>query len=84
MIPSKYYFKTTEHLSPANSSKMHIEYKLSIAYVSQNSVCFKTSFVLIKNLPNSQVILGNPFLCLLYPFITDSKGLQKSWAKRKI
>ena len=23
----------------------------------------------------ARVILGNPFMCLLYPFITDSEGI---------
>ena len=33
-----------------------------------------TKFVLVKNMTD-RVILGNPFLCLLYPFITDNEGI---------
>ena len=53
---------------------MQIEFKISGAYVSQDNVCFKTTFVLVKNMTD-RVILGNPFMCLLYPFITDSEGI---------
>ena len=34
----------------------------------------KTTFVLVKNMTD-RVILGNLFMCLLYPFITDSEGI---------
>ena len=33
-----------------------------------------TKFVLVKNMTD-RVILGNPFLCLLYPFSTDNEGI---------
>ena len=33
-----------------------------------------TKFVLVKNMTD-RVILGNPFLCLLYPFTTDNEGI---------
>ena len=31
-------------------------------------------FVLVKNMTD-RVILGNPFMCLLYPFVTNSEGI---------
>ena len=34
----------------------------------------QTTFVLVKNMTD-RVILGNSFMCLLYPFITDSEGI---------
>jgi hypothetical protein len=37
-------------------------------------VCFKTSFVLVKNL-NDKVILGLPFIHLLYPFTIEEDGI---------
>ena len=40
----------------------------------QDNTCFKTTFVLVKNMTD-RVILGNPFMCLLYPFTTDSEGI---------
>ena len=53
---------------------MQIKFKIPKAYVCQDNTCFKTTFVLVKNMTD-RVILGNPFMCLLYPFITDSEGI---------
>ena len=53
---------------------MQIEFKIPKAHVCQDNTCFKTTFVLVKNMTD-RVILGNPFTCLLYPFITDSEGI---------
>ena len=53
---------------------MQIEFKIPKANVCQDNTCFKTTFVLVKNMTD-KVILGNPFMCLLYPFITDSEGI---------
>ena len=53
---------------------MQIEFKIPKAHVCQDNTCFKTAFVLVKNMTD-RVILGNPFMCLLYPFITDSEGI---------
>jgi hypothetical protein len=38
------------------------------------TVCFKTSFVHVKNL-NDKVILGLPFIHMLYPFTTEVDGI---------
>ena len=70
IIPSKYFKKTKERLT----SKMQIEFKIPKAHVCQDNTCFKTTFVLVKNMTD-RVILGNPFMCLLYPFITNSEGI---------
>ena len=53
---------------------MQIKYKIPKSHVCQDNMCFKTVFVLVKNMTD-RVILGNPFMCLLYPFITNSKGI---------
>ena len=53
---------------------MQIEFKILKAHICQDNTCFKTTFVLVKNMTD-RVILGNPFMCLLYPFITDSEGI---------
>ena len=53
---------------------MQIEFKIPNAHVCQDNTCFKTTFVLFKNMTD-RVILGNPFMCLLYPFFTDSEGI---------
>jgi hypothetical protein len=53
---------------------MQITFEISKAHVCQDNVCFKTSFVLVKNMTN-KVILGLPFITLLYPFTVDQDGL---------
>ena len=74
IIPSKYFKKTKERLTSASGGKMQIEFKIPNAHVCQDNTCFKTTFVLVKNMTD-RVILGNPFMCLLYPFTTNSEGI---------
>ena len=74
IIPSKYFKKTRERLTSASGGRMRIEFKIPNAHVCQDNTYFKTTFFLVKNMTN-RVILGNPFMCLLYPFITDSEGI---------
>jgi hypothetical protein len=61
-------------LRSANGSKMQITFEISKAHVCQDNVCFKTSFVLVKNMTD-KVILCLPFITLLYPFTTDQDRL---------
>ena len=74
IIPSKYFKKTRERLTSASGGKMQIEFKIPKAHVCQDNTCFKTTFVIVKNMTD-RVILRNPFMCLLYPFITNSEGI---------
>ena len=53
---------------------MNIQYKLSSAKICKGKICYNTSFVLIKSM-NACMILGTPFLTLLYPFHVTEKGL---------
>ena len=74
IIPSKYFKKTKERLTSTSGGKMQIEFKIPKINVCQDNTCFKTTFVLVKNMTD-RVILGNSFMCLLYAFITDSEGI---------
>ena len=74
IIPPRFYRKSKERLASASGGKMQIEYDIPQAEVCQGGISFMTKFVLVKNMTD-RVILGNPFLCLLYPFITDNKGI---------
>jgi hypothetical protein len=47
---------------------LNIEYKIHNAHICNDGVCFKTTFILVTNI-TSRIILGNPFLALLYHFI---------------
>ena len=53
---------------------MEIRYEISKAHICHNNVCFKTSFVLIRNMTH-KAILGLPFISLLYPFSIQNDGL---------
>jgi hypothetical protein len=68
IIPTKYYEKTTEKLHQASGTILNIEYKIPNAHICNDRVCFKTTFILVKNI-TSRIILGNPFLALLDHFI---------------
>jgi hypothetical protein len=65
LIPTKYYEKTTEKLLQASGASLNIEFKLPNAHVCRDGVCIKTTFILVKDI-TSKVILGNPFIALLY------------------
>jgi len=76
LIPSKYFEKSTERLNSASGDSLHIKYELNKAYVCQNDVCFPIPSVLVKNMKSDKVILGNPFLYLLYPISSiDETGI---------
>ena len=60
IIPSKYFKKSRERLTSESGEKMQIEFKIPKAHICQDNMCFKTTFVLVKNLAD-KVILGNPF-----------------------
>ena len=53
---------------------MQIKFKIPKAHVCQDNTCFKSTFVLVKNMTD-RVILGNPFMCLLYPIAVDGEGI---------
>ena len=48
--------------------------KLTKAYIYNNEINFRTPFFLTDKL-SFKVILGNPFLALLYPFFTTDNGI---------
>ena len=74
-MPLKYYEKSSERLTQANGENLIINYKIPNVYICNDGVCFETVFVLIKDL-SSKTILGNPFMALLYPFLTIAKGIK--------
>jgi hypothetical protein len=66
LIPAKYYEKTTEGLFQASGTSLNIDFGLPNAHIHKDGIFIKTTFVLVKNITN-KVILGNPFITLLYP-----------------
>ena len=74
LIPLKYYEKSFERLTQANVEKLIINYKMPNVHICNDEICFETIFVLIKGL-SSKIILGNPFMTLLYPFLTTDEWI---------
>ena len=75
LIPLKYYEKSFERLTQANGKKLIINYKIPNVHICNDGICFEIVFVLIKSLP-SKIILGNPFMALLYPFLTTYERIK--------
>ena len=74
LIPSKYYESTTDKWTQANGDRLKISNKLTKAYIHNNGINFRAPFFLTDKL-SSKVILGNPFLALLYPFSAADNGI---------
>ena len=83
LIPSKYYESTTDRLTQANGDRLKISNKLTKAYIHNNGINFRTPFFLINKL-SSKVILGNPFLALLYPFSMTNNGICTNILETKV
>ena len=74
LIPNKYFENSTEKLNSASGSKLQINYELNNIHVCQNDVYFHISSVLVKNMTD-KVILGIPFIFMLYPFKAELDGV---------
>jgi hypothetical protein len=74
LILSKYFEKSTEKLNSASGSKLQIKYELNNVHVCQDNVCFHIPSVLVKNMTD-KVILGIPFIFMLYPFMAEEDGV---------
>lgn len=67
LIPTKYFEKNPEVLKGANGKILNINFKFSKVHVCDKEHCFKTSFLLVKDL-HKELILGMPFIN--YSFIS--------------
>ncbi|KAH1262561.1 polyprotein [Glycine max] len=83
LIPTKFFEKTSEKLSTANSSKLKINFKLSNAIIENQGLRINTNFLLVKNLKN-EVILGTPFIRALFPIQISNEGITTNYLGRKI
>ncbi|KAL4180674.1 hypothetical protein AMTRI_Chr12g267040 [Amborella trichopoda] len=77
LVPSKYFDKTTRILNTTDGSRLFIKYILSNASVYNNYQCIDTPFIMVKGLSQA-VILGIPFLTLLYPLAIDETGISST------
>jgi hypothetical protein len=53
---------------------LHIKYELNNVHTCLNNVCFHILAVLVKNM-SDKVILGLPFIAMLYHFSIDEIGV---------
>jgi hypothetical protein len=83
IIPTKYYEKTTKKLHQASRARLNIDHKISNAHVCNNEICFKTTFILVKNI-TSKIILRTPFLALFDLFIKTEEGISTEIIRKKI
>ena len=67
--------KISQELYSTNKSKLEIEYKLQNIHRCQNKFCLGTQFILVQNM-TEPIILGIPFITLLYPFQVSKSKLQ--------
>ncbi|KAL4202081.1 hypothetical protein AMTRI_Chr02g219240 [Amborella trichopoda] len=77
LVPIKYFDKTTQILNKADGSKLCIHYKLSNAAICNNGIRLELPFIMVKGL-NQAVILGTPFISMLYPIVIDHTGLEST------
>ena len=75
LIPLKYYEKSSERLIQANGEKLMINYKIPNVHICHDRIYLETAFVLIKDFP-SKIILGTPFMTLIYPFLVTDEGIK--------
>ena len=83
LIPSKYYESTTDRLTQSNGDRLKINHKLTKTYIYNNGINFRTPFLLTDKL-SSKVILGNPFLALLYPFSKTNNGIYTNIFEKEV
>jgi len=83
IIPTKYYEKTTEKLHQASGTRLNIKYKIPNVHICNDGICFKTTFILVKDI-TSRIILENSFLALLDPFIKTEEGISTEIMGKKI
>ena len=74
LIPLKYNKKLSERLIQANGENLIIN-KIPNVHICHDGIYFETAFALIKDLP-SKIILGTPFMALLYPFLVTDEGIK--------
>jgi hypothetical protein len=63
-----------EKLSFASGDKLQINFELNNAHICQHNVCFHIPSVLVKDM-SEKVILGLPFIAMIYHFTSDMDGV---------
>ncbi|XLS55305.1 hypothetical protein HN51_005060, partial [Arachis hypogaea] len=74
LIPTKYFEKTTERLNSIMGEGLNIKFKLTDAFVEKGNLRIPNNFIIAKDIKND-VVLGTPFIILLFPYLADFPGL---------
>ncbi|XLU34403.1 hypothetical protein S245_070469, partial [Arachis hypogaea] len=74
LIPTKYFEKSTERLSSITGERLSINFKLTGVFVEKGNLRIPTEFIIAKDIKND-VVLGTPFIILLFPYLADFPGL---------
>ena len=83
LIPLEYYEKSSKRLTQANKEKLIINYKIPNVHICNDEICFETVFILIKDF-STKIILGNPFMALLYHFLMTDEGIKTNVLRKDI
>ena len=83
LIPTIYFEKTYQGAVSANSKLLAIHFKISNIHICNQNVCYKTFLLLVKDM-NKKIILGTPFLTLLYPFKVDNERIKTIYKGQNI
>ncbi|KAG5630950.1 hypothetical protein H5410_002667 [Solanum commersonii] len=85
IIISDNLIELLKELISASGHDLDIKYKLPNAKLCQNKVCIPHFFFLVKNHLNPPIILGIPFINVIYPFTSiDSKGFYTTYQDNEI
>ena len=82
LIPLKYNKKLSERVIQANGENLIIN-KIPNVHICHNGIYFETALALIKDLP-SKIILGTPFMALLYPFLVTDECIKTNMLGKDI
>ena len=83
LFPSEYFEKTFQTAVGANKQPLQINHKISNVNLCNENICFKISLLLVKDM-NKKIILGTPFLNLLYPFRVDAEGIKTVFEEQEV
>ncbi|GAV85992.1 hypothetical protein CFOL_v3_29426, partial [Cephalotus follicularis] len=82
-IPTKYFKKTKQKLSTANSENLRVNFKVTDVHICNEGICIKQSFILVTDL-DIGIILGQPFLEIIKPFKVKTEGITTKIFQQKI
>ena len=83
LTPTIYSEKTYQGVVSASSKPLAIDFKISNVHICNQNVCYKTSFLLVRDM-NKEIILGTPFLALLCHFKINDEGIKTVYKGQNI